>query len=105
MRSLLLMLARALKDSWMEVFPVDFNSILSPKIFIIRENKLTVLLSGHPISAAPSPGLGISTLAATGGHIEHSLKASWVFKNSETSACSVVLSLQLGKWASKSNAK
>lgn len=89
----------------MEVFPVDFNSILSPKIFIIRGNKLTVLLNGHPILAAPSPGLGTSMLAATGGHIKHSLKANWVFKNSETSACGVVLSLQLGKWASKSNAK
>lgn len=87
------------------MFPVDFNSILSPKIFLITENKLTVLLSGHPVSAAPSPGLGTSMLAATSSHIKHSLKANWVFKNSETSACSIVLSLQLGKWASKSNAK
>lgn len=67
----LLMLARALKHSWMQAFPADFNSVLSPKILIWRKKKKrrTILLSGSIISIAPSPGPCISVSATTKHHV------------------------------------
>lgn len=44
-------------------------------------------------------------LATPKCHAKHSLKANWVFQISATCAYNVVLSLQLGKLASKENAK
>lgn len=71
---------------------------------LLKEDKTTILLNGPPISIAPSPGSSTPMLATPKRHAKHSLKANWVFQISETSVYNV-LSLQLGKLASKKNAK
>lgn len=85
----------------MEVFPVDFNSVLCPKNLIKRKLN-NHLFSGFNSSIFLAPSHHM--LTTTKCHVKHSLKANQVFENSEPSAYNV-LSLQLGKLASKPNAK